>query len=383
MSAQRIIVRYRCRLLVIIAGSFNVLACQFAEAQSTRFHAVLATDQERMFRIAGAGDLCRTSADGVTWAMATATAAPSWRSLCRGNDASVRIDREGRLWSSLDGTNWMARNARVLSALHRVAFGSGRFVAVGNEGALISSDDGVVWTPQNSGTDERLRGVAHGKGSYVVVGYAGTILTSRDGIRWHRRRSRTDVRLLDVAFGNGIFVAVGWHGAILTSRDGSRWHRVSSGTPRHLCRVEFADASGAMKDTSAGGDEPTMTRYAIQSPYNLVPFPAAALESEPAPGAETVLQTLRWRAGTVDYLDDVWDVVNEPYLDLSECTALGRFLRRPSGEPVCHLCLTEFAENELHPDRHGCVLLRHVRAKWPAIPIFERWRNEASRAQEA
>lgn len=124
-----------------------------------------------------------------------------------------------------------------------------------------------------------------------------------------------------------------------------------------------------------------MTRYAIQSAYSLAPFPATALESAPAPDVKTVLQVLRWRAGTIDYLDDVWDVVDEPYLDLEECIVIGRFLG-PSQKSVCHLCLTEFAGKRVHPDLHRCVLLQHVRAKWPSIPIFERWKNEVSRAQE-
>jgi hypothetical protein len=125
-----------------------------------------------------------------------------------------------------------------------------------------------------------------------------------------------------------------------------------------------------------------MTRYAIQSPYNLMAFPTPALKSTPATNIQTVLQVLRWRAGVTDYLDDVWDVVNEPSLDMDECTAIDRFLGCASDEPVCHLCLTEFAKDRVHPDLHACLLLRHVRAKWPVIPIFEQWKDEAARAQE-
>jgi len=126
----------------------------------------------------------------------------------------------------------------------------------------------------------------------------------------------------------------------------------------------------------------SMTDYAMHSPYNLGCFPAAASQTTPVPDRHTLLQVLRWRAGTVDYLGDVWDVVLEPRLDLEECIAIELFLSCASHEPICHPCLTEFPDARLHPDAHQCLLLRHVRAKWPSIPIFEQWKNEAAGSGE-
>ncbi|HXJ61545.1 MAG TPA: hypothetical protein VNU68_33295 [Verrucomicrobiae bacterium] len=126
----------------------------------------------------------------------------------------------------------------------------------------------------------------------------------------------------------------------------------------------------------------SMTEDATRSPYNLTCFPAAASETAPGPDRQTLLQILQWRAGIVDYLGDVWDVVGEPRLDLDECTAVELFLQCASPVPVCHLCLTEFTKAQVHPDAHGCLLLQNVRAKWPVVPIFEQWKNEASRSDD-
>src|SRR6266446_4324310 len=111
-----------------------------------------------------------------------------------------------------------------------------------------------------------------------------------------------------------------------------------------------------------------VTQNAAQSPYNTRAFPGTALEAVSHPNVDLVLAVLRWRAGVVDYLSDIWDVIGEPELDVDECGAIEQFLRPAYEERMCPFCLTEFPSDKLHPDQHGCLLLGHVRAKWPPMP---------------
>ena len=120
-----------------------------------------------------------------------------------------------------------------------------------------------------------------------------------------------------------------------------------------------------------------MTDYVSQSPYNISPFPASALEGASNPPMESVFEILQWRAAVVDYLSDVWDVIGDPFLDIDECGAIDKFLRPVSKVRLCSFCLTEFASGQLDSG-HDCMLTSHVRAKWPPMPpAFARWAKHA------
>lgn len=126
-----------------------------------------------------------------------------------------------------------------------------------------------------------------------------------------------------------------------------------------------------------------MTNYARQSPYNIAPFPASALEAVSNATMESVLDVLRWRASVVDYLDDVYDVIGETFLNLFECIAIDELLNPACEEQLCSFCLTAFAAEQLDPDGHDCILVGHARAKWPpTAPIFAKWAKKA-RTQES
>ena len=126
-----------------------------------------------------------------------------------------------------------------------------------------------------------------------------------------------------------------------------------------------------------------MSAWAKQSPYNLNAFPAPALEAVSPPCLALVLDVLRWRAGVMDMLSDIWDVIGEPWLDLAECMAMEQFLYPVGDRRCCAFCLTEFASDQMHADRHQCLLLGHVRAKWPAMPSWLKRRIEEDRKEEA
>lgn len=116
------------------------------------------------------------------------------------------------------------------------------------------------------------------------------------------------------------------------------------------------------------------TQWAVQSPYNLGPFPASAEEPGTDSPLNSILEVLRWRAGICDCLSDIWNVFGDPYLELDECMAIAQFLEPSASKKICGYCLTEFAPEKLHTDQHQCLLLRHVRAKWPPRPpAFARW----------
>jgi hypothetical protein len=111
-----------------------------------------------------------------------------------------------------------------------------------------------------------------------------------------------------------------------------------------------------------------MKHWSAQSPHNLVAFPANTLQALSDPTVNLMLEVLRWRAAVCDCLADTWDVIGDPYLDICECTAIGQFLRPATPKEICVFCLTEFTPEQLPPDHHECLLLGHVRAKWPPFP---------------
>jgi hypothetical protein len=103
----------------------------------------------------------------------------------------------------------------------------------------------------------------------------------------------------------------------------------------------------------------------LRSPYSVAPFPIDALEG-PLDPRESVLEILRWRAGFVDWISDIWDVAGEPELDLFECRAIERFLTPADVQNPCIFCLKPLAEDESRHYGSECPLLLHVRAKWPS-----------------
>ncbi len=74
-------------------------------------------------------------------------------------------------------------------------------------------------------------------------------------------------------------------------------------------------------------------------PYHLERFPLDAVDE---PDASIGLQrVLLWRAGIVDFLDDVMDLFDAPDFDIEECQLLSMLLM-PEGdyEDLCPLCLS-------------------------------------------
>jgi hypothetical protein len=152
----------------------------------------------------------------------------------------------------------------------------------------------------------------------------------------------------------------------------------SAGKPAHEAGGLSERARKALDTFLASDWTEQTTQWAAQSAYNLRPFPAGALEAGIESPLNLMLEVLRWRAAVSDCLSDIWDVIGDPYLDLDECMTIGQFLQPPVPKKICDYCLTEFPPESIRPDQHQCLLLRHVRAKWPSMPpAFASWANEA------
>lgn len=103
---------------------------------------------------------------------------------------------------------------------------------------------------------------------------------------------------------------------------------------------------------------------AMSLAYNIAPFPISAFDRD---SEEAVLDVLRWRAAARDYFDDVCDAM-PPCPDVMDCGRAATFLFPPDDTPLCIFCLTDFGEDEMPVDAHRCLILSHVRAKWPPMP---------------
>jgi hypothetical protein len=111
-----------------------------------------------------------------------------------------------------------------------------------------------------------------------------------------------------------------------------------------------------------------MTSYAGQSPYNISPFPTAALQNSEDSLKDRMLEILYWRAAVIDYLGDVWDVLGDPELNVEECLSIERLFRPESPDPLCPFCLGAVLPGRESPGQHDCPLLQHVQTKWPPTP---------------
>jgi hypothetical protein len=128
--------------------------------------------------------------------------------------------------TSADGVSWSLASEGTLTTLNAVTFGDGTFVAVGDDGAIRTSSDGIKWISRESGTTNALTAVTSGGSQFVALGPSGTILTSPDGVNWATGTTSSSIDFSAVTYGSGQFVAVGGDlagGHMLTSSNGVDW----------------------------------------------------------------------------------------------------------------------------------------------------------------
>lgn len=111
---------------------------------------------------------------------------------------------------------------------------------------------------------------------------------------------------------------------------------------------------------------PATTEFAAHSPYNLAPFPERVLDPRGASSATVLRELLGWRASLLDFLADIWDVFDEPWLSCEDCTAVEHYLQPPDHGQLCLWCLAPITPKS---SDHTCPLLAHICAKWPESPF--------------
>ena len=194
-----------------------------------------------------------TSADGVTWTMATL---PAGATPIHGLIAGTRLvglGEGGHLYASTNGQTWSvlttitaATGAPAVGTLNAGAYGGGRYVGVGDNGYIIESGDGVAWgsaqviTANNAGVN--LHGVAWTGTQFIAVGDNGAISTSPNGTAWSALRTSAisgALRAVTVS-SNGVIVVVGDSG-IETSTDGVTWTARNASGVAQLAGVTFGN----------------------------------------------------------------------------------------------------------------------------------------------
>ncbi len=226
-----------------------------------------------------------TSADGVTWSVATTPEAAQFADLVTGGGVSVGFFATTLSSSTDGGTTWAARSAPGVGAFapyQSLAYGAGRFVLVSTN-RVWTSPDGATWTDvagsQNSGR------VAFGNGVFALTGTA--YRTSSDGITFTNRTptgfTLTGTNSLKFSAGRFLyhqftFVGITPVNLIVASADGITW-TTFAGYP--------AGTSMTMNDVAEGNNRLVFVGF---GPSNL---PLAAfldttdLPPPPAPPAIT------------------------------------------------------------------------------------------------
>lgn len=196
-----------------------------------------------------------------------------------GNTLFVAVgyqDTGSLIYTSADGTTWASASAASATAnFYDVAYGSSKFVAVGVTAGgapyVESSSSGTSgWTartlPGAPGTAD-VNGIAYGNGVFVLVGSNGLCYSSTNGTAWTARTVPITSTLYFVRYVKGVFIA-GGSGNLMISKDGVNWELVKgsySGVLRSVAASSSALVLGSAYGSSNGATE---LRYADLSGVN-------------------------------------------------------------------------------------------------------------------
>jgi hypothetical protein len=177
-----------------------------------------------------------TSADGVTWSVATAANANQFVDIASGNGVSVGFWATTLSSSTDGGTTWSERSAPGVGATspyQAITFGNGRFV-LASSSRVWSSADGVTWT-DSTGLPPTPGRLAFGNGLFALTGFAAVgnaYRTSTDGITFTNRTpsgmSVTATNAIRFAAGRFLYHQFTFSGTtainqIVSSADGINW----------------------------------------------------------------------------------------------------------------------------------------------------------------
>lgn len=215
-----------------------------------------------------------TSPDGITWtAQPNALNTPGhWNSIAYGSGKFVAVGWTanpigGNLCAtSADGITWVGNGGIPWSRWTKVIYAGGQFVAITNQNTApynevcATSPDGITWTSRI--ITQVMDYIAYGNGVYVAMG-GYFVYTSPDAITWTYRsyNSPTGLGSGPVAFGAGKFIALTnpsgtANTGTYTSTDGITWTAGGS-------MPALATASGTFGWASV---EPGLTSMVQESP---------------------------------------------------------------------------------------------------------------------
>ena len=171
------------------------------------------------------------SSNGISWTLATMTAAFFWNSVCYGNGKFVAVAKsQADVAYSTNGKDWTGDVTLPFSNGDKyICYGGGKFVVVSTNGGYAAySTDGLTWTsvrmPYSTATG--WRAVCYGNGRFVAVAMNSQYAAySTNGITWNAASLPNYRTWYSVCYGNGVYVAVAGNSQYAAySTDGITWH---------------------------------------------------------------------------------------------------------------------------------------------------------------
>jgi hypothetical protein len=186
----------------------------------------------------GPSNAIRSSADGITWTMATLTGvttpSQSLVDVAWSGSEYLAVGTSNFVWRSTDAQSWTMKHA-IASGATYVKWIGGQFVAGNTARTVQTSPDGREWTKtwDRSGGNAMVWTGAR----YISVGQHGRIMTSEDFETWTTRDSGSFSTLWSVVWTGSFALAGGDGGTLLKSVDGLTWTPVGQGTFSGLVKL--------------------------------------------------------------------------------------------------------------------------------------------------
>jgi len=195
--------------------------------------------------LAGGGNICRVSSDGVTWTSRGGFDLNPIYEITHANGTWAIAGRSGtqaHVVRSTNGTSWTTSvpwTDTTQAGVKSIDFGNGEWAIAGFRGTSgarsCKSTDLNTWTIITTGTSapggQVKTALTYANGLWIFGGLNGGLVTSADLVSFTSRTSQfgTDV-VASALYANGTWLIVGSGGKTSTSTDGATWAAVA-GSP--------------------------------------------------------------------------------------------------------------------------------------------------------